>query len=139
MKNFISIIMSFCTSILLFIFGNVDFIFKALLTLMVMDFITGIIKSYINKNINSKDCIKGLLKKFGLLIIVSTASILDRILNVDNTVRNLTIYSFIFSEMISIIENWALMGIKLPKAITTSLKELKDDNLSQLNEKNDSK
>lgn len=126
MKNIISIIMSILSSILLFIFGDIDFLFKALLTVIVLDFITGIIKAYINKNISSKKCILGLIKKLGLLIIVSIASFLDRTLNLDNTIRDLTIYSFIFGEMISIIENWGLMGIKFPKILSSALEELKD-------------
>ena len=67
-----------------------------------------------------------LVKKLGLLIIVSIASFLDRTLNLDNTIRNLTIYSFIFGEMISIIENWGLMGIKFPKILSSALEELKN-------------
>ena len=131
MKNVISIAMSIISSIILFVFGNIDFKFKALLTIMILDFLTGIFKSYINKNISSRICVKGLIKKFGYLIVVSLASILDRILGVEDTIRNLTIYSFIFSEMISIIENWGLMGIKFPKIIESSLKVLQDKNDTQ--------
>lgn len=118
--------MSFLSSLLLFIFGDIDFLLKALLTVMVMDFITGVIKAYINKNISSKKSIFGLIKKIGLLIIVSVASLLDRTLSLNNTIRNLTIYSFIFSEMVSIIENWGLMGINFPKILSSSLTELKE-------------
>ena len=126
MKNIISIIMSILSSILLFIFGDIDFLFKVLFTVIILDFITGIIKAYINKNISSKKCLLGLIKKLGLLIIVSIASFLDRTLNLDNTIRDLTIYSFIFGEMISIIENWGLMGIKFPTILSSALEALKD-------------
>ena len=118
--------MSILSSILLFIFGDIDFLFKVLFTVIILDFITGIIKAYINKNISSKKCLLGLIKKLGLLIIVSIASFLDRTLNLDNTIRDLTIYSFIFGEMISIIENWGLMGIKFPTILSSALEALKD-------------
>ena len=51
--------------------------------------------------------------------------ILDKMLNTNGGLRTLVITSFIFNEILSILENSSEMGIKIPKVIYNSLEKLK--------------
>lgn len=123
-KIIISTVFGIINSIIFFLFGDLDFLIKSLLAVMILDYLTGICKAYIQKSINSKIGIKGILKKFLYLVIVSLSVILGQILGTNLILRNLVIYSIIFNEMISIIENCGQIGIKLPKKLLDSIKDL---------------
>lgn len=88
---------------------------------MILDYITGLIKGFVKKNISSQYGLKGILKKILYLVIVISSVVLDNLLNLNYCIRDIVAYSFILNEIISIIENCGQMGIKLPKILITSL------------------
>ena len=61
------------------IFGQWDSILWALLVIMVLDYLTGVIKAVYTKNISSEVGFKGLLKKITVLIIVALSNVLQQI------------------------------------------------------------
>lgn len=124
MNNVFNKITSFLTALFLYLFGDFDFLLKSILTLMVIDYITGICKSFIQKKINSAIGGKGIIKKVGYLLIITVSVILDQLLSMGGSLRTLIITSFIFNEIISIIENTSSMGIKIPKILYESLEKL---------------
>jgi toxin secretion/phage lysis holin len=109
----------------LFLFGDFDFLLKAILTLMLLDYITGVCKSFVKKKVNSSIGAKGIIKKVIYLCIIAVSVILDKMLNTNGGLRTLVITSFIFNEILSILENSSEMGIKIPKVIYNSLEKLK--------------
>ena len=140
MKILISMFLGFFYSILVFLFGDIDMNLKYLLSVVVLDFLTGLLKAHLKKKINSSISIKGIFKKISYFVIVSVSVIIGNILNLGEILRNLVIYSLVFSEIISILENCTEMGIKLPKILISSLeifqKEMDDsENIFQENEK----
>ena len=94
---------------------------KYLLTVIILDYLTGLCRAILKKKLNSSVGLKGIFKKFCYFVIVAVAVILGNILDVGNSIRNLTIYSLIFNELISILENCSQLGIKLPDIIISSL------------------
>ena len=109
---------------------------EALVTLMAIDFITGLIVAGVfNKSkktetgaINSKETFKGLCKKIVMLLLVGLANVLDRYLGVE-FLKGAVIGGFIVNEVISIIENAGLMGIKsdpIEKALDILKKKLEE-------------
>ena len=46
-----------------------------------------------------------------------------------NSLRTLIIYTFIFNEIISILENSSSLGIKIPKALKSALEKLNQEQL----------
>ena len=58
------------------IFGQWDSILWALLVIMVLDYLTGVIKAIYTKTISSEIGFKGLLKKITILIIVALSNVL---------------------------------------------------------------
>lgn len=124
---------NFLFSFYVFLFGGFDSLFKCLLIVIFLDYITGIFKALYNKNLSSKECLRGIIKKFGYLLITILATVGSRIIG-DETmaIRTLVIYFFIGNEAISILENWAELGLPLPKKLYTVFSNLKE-------EKNDEK
>lgn len=130
MKKTIEIIISFFSSCFIFLFGSFDFVLKSLITLMIIDYITGVAKAFITKKVNSSIGGEGIVKKAIYLCIVAVSVLLDNILEAGGGIRTLIIYSFIFNEILSILENSKSLGIKIPSVIYKSL-----DKLNQNDEK----
>jgi len=93
--------------------------------MIVLDYITGVFKAFITKTFDSKIGIKGIVKKFGYLTIASLSVILDNITGAEGSLRSIVLYSFIFNDMISVIENCGQMGVKFPDILLSSLEKLK--------------
>ena len=115
---------------LTFIFGGLDSLFISFLIIMVLDYITGICKAIYKKKLNSIIGAKGLLKKFGYILIVVLAVLADKILNDSSmAIRTLVLYFFIANEAISILENWGELGLPLPKKLYQVFEKLKENNV----------
>lgn len=101
---------------------------QTLITFMVIDFAMGLVVALVFKKSTrtetgageSNACFKGLCKKAVMLLIVLIAYRLDITLQV-NYIRTTVIIALIVNELISIIENAGLMGVKFPKAITNAI------------------
>ncbi len=107
-------------------FGKLDMPFKTLLMVIVLDVITGLIKAFKNKNLDSIIGIKGILKKIGYLVIVSLSVIVDKIMGATGTIRNVVIYFFVANEGLSILENWQILGLPLPNKLYSLLRQFKE-------------
>lgn len=128
MKNIINFVTGTLATTLVYFLGGWDIALKILLTVIILDYITGIFKAIYNKKINSSVGLKGIIKKLGYLIIVAVAVILDKIAGNTGAIRTLVIYFFVANEGISILENWGGMGLPLPKKIFDVLEQLKNEN-----------
>ena len=95
---------------------------------MALDYVTGICKAIKQKKLNSKAGLLGFLKKFGYLVIVALAVIIDRVAGDTGVVRTMVIYFFIANDGLSILENWGAIGLPLPKKMFEVLEQLKNDN-----------
>lgn len=121
----IEYIFSLINSIFAYLFGGFDTLITTLIIFIVLDCITGVCKGIYRKELNSKKGLKGIIKKTGYLFIIILASLFDKITNnTDGTIRTITIYFFISNEAISILENWALMDLPLPKKLLNVFKNL---------------
>lgn len=112
--------------------GGWDTPIQALLCFMIIDFILGLIVAFVFKKsdktesggASSKVCWIGIIKKVVTLLIVVCAVYCDRLLNTDY-IRNAVVIAFCTSELISIVELAALMGV-LPEAVQTVLNKVID-------------
>ena len=128
MKNFINFVTGTLATTLVYFLGGWDIALQLLISVIVLDYITGVFKAIYNKKINSSVGLKGIIKKIGYLIIVAVAVILDKIAGNTGAIRTLVIYFFVANEGISILENWGGMGLPLPQKIFDVLEQLKNDN-----------
>lgn len=128
MKNIFNFISGTLATTLVYFLGGWDIALQILITVVVLDYGTGILKAIYNKKINSAVGVKGIVKKVGYFIIVAVAVILDRIAGNTGAIRTLVIYFFVANEGISILENWGGMGLPLPQKIFDVLEQLKSEN-----------
>lgn len=122
----------FCTSVsavisyLVYLLGGFDIALQCLLIAIILDYISGLAKAFVTKNVSSKIGFRGLVKKVLVLIIVMLAVIVDRVTVNSGAIRTLVIYYFVANEGLSVLENLAQAGVPVPKSIKNALKVLKD-------------
>ena len=104
--------------------GGYDKLFSILLVVVVLDYLTGILKAIYTKTLNSTIGFKGLIKKVMMFTIVALAVALDKLYNTA-FLRDGVIFAFIINESISILENTGEV-IPIPPIIKQFLDKLKD-------------
>ncbi len=123
-SNKISGVLGIVGGFLISFLGGYDTLLVTLITLIVLDYITGLIKGIYEKNISSEIGYKGIIKKFLIVLIVGVSVAIQTILPQAIPLREITIMFFICNEGISILENCATM-IPLPDKIKEVLLQLK--------------
>ena len=125
MKHLINDIASVILTIFVYLLGGFDVALQSLLIVMVVDYLTGIASAIYNKNLSSKIGLKGILKKFSYLCVVALSVVIDNLTGQSGLIRTLVIYFFVANDGLSIIENMAEMGVKLPQKLIDSLEQIK--------------
>lgn len=129
MDKFIQTITAAICGIFGFLYGKADGLMYALLTFIILDYVTGVLVACINKNLSSEVGFKGIAKKVVILLVVAVGNILDAyVLGGGAVCRSTVIGFYLANEGISIIENAGNLGIPLPKKLISVLKQLKNDN-----------
>lgn len=123
-----------------YLFGEINGLFTSLLILTVLDYVSGVIKSIIKKNVSSEIGYKGILKKIGMFVVVALANIVDKVVfNNSLFLRHGILILFISNEGVSIIENLACIGVPIPKSIINVLEQVKKSSKTDNASKNDIK
>ena len=128
LKNIVSIVTGAIGSLLINLIGKPTDDLIILLVLMTIDLIVGFLISAIwqkstktdSGKLSSSVLFNGIVKKFFTLVIVVIAFQLDKLLTM-NVIRHIDIITFIVEEVLSITENIAITGIKIPAIITKAL------------------
>ena len=109
------------------LFGAWDLALTILIVFMVLDYATGILKGYVNKELSSNIGLKGIARKAVILVVLIVAVCLDRLLNTGSWVfRTLVAYFYIANEGLSLKENCSALGAPVPTQITDALAQLKN-------------
>ena len=122
----INLIISFILTTSVYLIGGFDIAMQTLMICIIIDYITGILNAWFEKKLNSKIGAKGIIKKMGYILIIVLATQFDRLLGDTGYVRIPTIYLFVANEGLSIVENWAKMGLPIPKKLVEKLAQLKE-------------
>lgn len=125
MKHFINDIASVILTTFVYLVGGFDIAIQSLLIVMVIDYLTGIASAIYNKELSSKLGFKGIIKKFSYLCVVALSVVIDNLTGQSGLIRTLVIYFFVANDGLSIIENMAEMGVKLPQKLIDSLEQIK--------------
>ena len=113
--------------------GQWNTMLTVLVWFMAIDYITGLICAWRGKSpktesggVSSKAGFDGLLKKGIIMLVVLTATLLDRAAGMENSLFQTAAVAYhIANEGISILENSALMGVPYPKAMRDALEEMR--------------
>lgn len=125
MKHLINDVISVILTTFVYLIGGFDIAIQSLLIVMVVDYLTGIASAIYNKELSSKIGFKGIIKKFCYLLVVALSVVIDNLTGQSGLIRTLVIYFFVANDGLSIIENMAEMGVKLPQKLIDALEQIK--------------
>ena len=109
-----------------YIFGGFDSLLIALLSLMVLDYISGITKAIYNRKLNSHIGFKGLLKKVMIILVIVLVSVLQKALSGAVPLRDVVLMFYLANEGISIIENLGTV-IPIPDKVKQFFEQLQSN------------
>ena len=111
-----------------FMWGEFDGLMYALITFMILDYVTGVISAYLRKEISSSVGFRGIARKVFIMVLVAVGHILDtQVIGTGSVCRSAVIGFYISNEGISILENSARIGLPLPTKLTDILIKLRDN------------
>ena len=105
--------------------GGWDVILKALVALVILDYVTGVLKALSTKTLSSAVGFKGLIKKTVIFIVVATAVIIQSVIGEAVPLREITIIFFLCNEGISLLEN-AAEFVPIPEKLKDALIQLRE-------------
>ncbi len=127
-ETYIKIITAGAGTTLTALLGGWDISLKLLITVMILDFISGILASTKNKVIDSNVMFWGGIRKGGILTVILLAVLLDDFTGSQSPIfRTMAIFYFIGMEGISLIENYGKLGLPLPPKIEQFFTQLRKE------------
>lgn len=117
-----------------FMFGGFDLIIKALIALVVLDYLTGFIKGVVTKTLSSETGYKGILKKILIFVVIAVAVIIQQViaelmpsLGEVIPLREVVMVFYLCNEGISILEN-AAEFLPIPDKLKNILIQIRNKN-----------
>lgn len=95
--------------------------------MIILDYISGVIKAVHQKKLSSSIGFQGLLKKVTILIIVAAANAVQHLIGNEAAVREMVIMFYIANECISILENASEISGKIPQFLKDVLLKLRGE------------
>lgn len=125
--NDISIVFGLVGGFICSFLGGWDMLLKSIVILVILDYITGLLKSIYNKKLSSNTGFRGLIKKIIIFIVIATAYVIQGVLESVIPLREITIVFFICNEAISLLEN-ASEFVPIPEKLKEVLIQLRKEN-----------
>ncbi|MCY7961372.1 MULTISPECIES: holin family protein [Bacillus] len=113
-----------------YLFGGVKYL-DLLLLLSFIDVFTGVVKAVKDKSLRSRNAWFGYVRKFMSFVVVILANIVDQICNLNGVLVFGTVLFYIANEGLSIVENLAQMGVKVPGFIKDKLQVIEEDSQNE--------
>lgn len=111
--------------------GGFDVHLNVLVIMICTDFVTGILKALVNKDLQSREMMVGMIRKIMIMVCVCLAFEVDKALaihaanagvNYNIDLRLFVIIYFCVEELLSILENMVVIGVPVPKFVTQFLR-----------------
>lgn len=107
--------------------GGVDGLIVALIAAVAIDYVTGVLAAVREKRLSSETGFWGLVKKIAVFAMVGLAHLLDvHVLGGAAALRGAVIFFYLANEGISILENYARLGLKCPQKLKDILEQLRE-------------
>ena len=107
-------------------FGGVDAWLRALLTVIVIDYITGVVGAVVQEDLDSRVGYKGICKKMMMLCVVAMAVQADNVIGAGAVLRGMAVGFYLANDSLSILENAARIGVPVPQGLVNKLEQMKD-------------
>ncbi len=113
------------------VLGGWDGFLYALVTFVVIDYLTGIMVAVLEKHLSSEVGARGIFKKVLIFALVAVGHIIDtQVISNGSAVRTAVIFFYLSNEGISIIENTAKIGLPIPEKLKLVLEQLNKEEKS---------
>ena len=105
--------------------GGWDGFLYALLTFVVIDYITGLMCAMLDKKLSSEVGFRGIFKKVLIFSLVAIGHIIDKnVIGDGSVIRTAVIFFYLSNEGISILENAVHVGLPVPQKLKDILEQL---------------
>ena len=105
--------------------GGMDGFIYALIAFVVVDYLTGVMRAVVEKELSSRVGARGIFKKIVIFLLVGVAHLADVYLLGDgDALRTAVIFFYISNEGISLLENAAVIGLPIPAKLKDALAQL---------------
>ena len=112
------------TALFIDVIGPRTAMLTVLITVIVIDYLTGVLRAIYERRLDSRVGARGIIKKISYLAAVALAHQIDLWLGTGDALRSLSISLFIANEAWSNVENIAVMGIVFPQPVLAKIKEM---------------
>ena len=107
--------------------GGWDGFLYALLTFVVIDYITGLMCAVLDKKLSSEVGFRGIFKKVLIFSLVAIGHIIDKnVIGDGSVIRTAVIFFYLSNEGISMLENTVHIGLPVPQKLKDILEQLHD-------------
>jgi toxin secretion/phage lysis holin len=111
--------------------GGVDGFMYALITFVVIDYVTGLMVAVLERKLSSEIGFRGIFKKVLIFVMVGIGNIVDvHLIKNGSAIRTAVIFFYVSNEGISIIENAAKIGLPIPQKLKDILEQLNKEEKS---------
>lgn len=108
--------------------GGYDGFIYALVALVTIDYITGVMRAFVEKQLSSEIGARGIVKKVLIFTLVGIGHTIDsQVLGSGNAIRTAVIFFYLSNEGISILENSVAMGLPIPDKLRMVLEQLRSE------------
>lgn len=129
MFNWFSVIIGIVGGFLAKLLGGYDMLLRAMILLVVFDYISGFIKGIYLKELSSDIGFKGILKKVTIFIVIALSVVVQELVGNAVAVREIVIMFFICNEALSLLENAAVLT-PIPAPLKNVLLQLRNKTLN---------
>lgn len=124
--NTVSIVIGIVGGVIIKLMGGFDTALWVLIAMMVLDYVSGIIKAVYQKRLSSRIGLNGILKKTTALLVVAAGNLVQEITGI-GAMREMVIMFYIANEGISLLENTAAVSNVIPQNLREILLQLRGD------------
>lgn len=123
--NWIQVIFAVVGGWLGYFLGGWDGFLYALLTFVMIDYITGLMCAVLDKKLSSEVGFRGIFKKVLIFSLVAIGHIIDKnVIGDGSVIRTAVIFFYLSNEGISILENAVHVGLPVPQKLKDILEQL---------------
>jgi toxin secretion/phage lysis holin len=110
--------------------GGLDGFLYALIAFVVVDYITGVLRAIVEKQLSSRIGAKGIAKKVAIFLVVGVGHLADAYLfgGEGAALRTAVVFFYIANEGVSLLENATAIGLPVPDKLKDVLQQLHDGN-----------
>jgi toxin secretion/phage lysis holin len=108
-----------------FFFGGWTIPLRILVSLSIVDYVSGLIAGGVEGKLSSKVGFKGIAKKVMMFVLVATGNLVDMAIGKGHVFRDAVIFFYIGNEILSILENAGRIGLPYPEQLRSAIEVLK--------------